>query len=151
MLLRKHVDIILSSKTHKQEKNGIPMFWVELTTMAFCILWLFFFCFCFLFFLFFCFFFLLFRSNVRILRREQLTPLFFVESIIPKISWSQYPISGTAILNIIDISRKWCKLNFGPLRRLVKSRHFPERINARRQYFYFLWKFLGIIGRKRLG
>ena len=58
---------------------------------------------------------------------------------------------STAILNIIDIYRKWCKLNFGPLWDQVKSRHFPERIDAMRQYFYFLYKFLAIIDRKRLG
>ena len=57
----------------------------------------------------------------------------------------------TAILNTIDISRSWCKLNFGPLRGQAKSHDFPERIDATRQYFYFLYKYLGIIGRKRLG
>ena len=58
---------------------------------------------------------------------------------------------STAILNIIDVSRGWCKLNFGPLRGQVKSRYFPERRDARRPYCYFLNKFLGIIGTKRLG
>ena len=33
----------------------------------------------------------------------------------------------------------------------VKSRHFPEIIDARKQYFDFLDKFLGIIGRERVG
>ena len=33
---------------------------------------------------------------------------------------------STAILNTADISRSWCKLNFGPLRGHVKSCHFPE-------------------------
>ena len=71
--------------------------------------------------------------------------------VIDKVA-GQYPISdSTTILNIIDISRRWCKPNFGPLRAQVKSRHFPERIDARKQYFYFLYIFLGIIGRKRLG
>ena len=28
---------------------------------------------------------------------------------------------------------------------------FPEKIKVRRQYFEFFYKFLGIIGRKRLG
>ena len=59
---------------------------------------------------------------------------------------------STAILNTIDISRRWCKLNFGPLRDRVKSRHFSERIEPRRQYFYSSYKFLFIIiDRKRLG
>ena len=56
-----------------------------------------------------------------------------------------------AILNIIDVSRGWCMLNFGPLRGQVNSPHFPKRIDARRQYFYFLYKNLGVIHRKRLG
>ena len=43
---------------------------------------------------------------------------------------------STAIINTTGISCRWCKLNFGPLRGHVNSRHFPERINARRQYFY---------------
>ena len=57
----------------------------------------------------------------------------------------------TAILNTTDISHRWCKLNPGPLRGAVKSHDFTERIDARRKYFYFPHKFLGIIGRKRLG
>ena len=44
---------------------------------------------------------------------------------------------STAILNMTDISRRWCKLNFGTLRGYLKSCHFLERIDARRQYFYF--------------
>ena len=52
---------------------------------------------------------------------------------------------STAILNIIDISRKWCKFNFGPLWDQVKLCHFPGRIDARRQFFYFLYKFFGMI------
>ena len=36
-----------------------------------------------------------------------------------------------------------------PLWDQVKSRHFIERIDARRQYFYFLYKFLGITDRKK--
>ena len=31
---------------------------------------------------------------------------------------------STAILNTIDISRGWCKLNFGPLQGQVKACHF---------------------------
>ena len=56
---------------------------------------------------------------------------------------------STTILNIkYLISRKWCKLNFGPLRDQVKSYHFPKRIDAGSQYLY---KYLAIIDRKRLG
>ena len=55
-----------------------------------------------------------------------------------------------AIINTIEISRRWCKLNFAPLRGQVKSCHFPERIDRRRKYIYFLYKILGIIHRKRL-
>ena len=49
---------------------------------------------------------------------------------------------STATLNTTNNSRKWCKLNFGPLRDQVKSRHFLERRDTRRQYFYFLYKIL---------
>ena len=45
---------------------------------------------------------------------------------------------SSAILNTIDIFRMWCKLNFRPLRGQVKSRHLLERIDARRQQFYFI-------------
>ena len=58
---------------------------------------------------------------------------------------------STTILNRKDIFRRWCKLNFGTLRDQVKSCYFSERIGAWRQYFYFLYKFLGTIGWKRLG
>ena len=44
---------------------------------------------------------------------------------------------STAILDTIDISRRWCKLNFGLLRGHVKSCYLPERIDASRQYFYY--------------
>ena len=53
----------------------------------------------------------------------------FVQSEIPDFGVS------TPILNTIDISCRWCKLNLGPLRGHIKSRHFPERIDARRRYF----------------
>ena len=43
---------------------------------------------------------------------------------------------GTAILNTTDLSRRCCKLNFGPLQGHVKSCYFPEKIDARKQYFY---------------
>ena len=56
----------------------------------------------------------------------------------------------TAILNTIDIFRSLCKLNFGPSQCHVKSCHFPQRRDARRQYFYFLHKFLGKVVTKRL-
>ena len=56
-----------------------------------------------------------------------------------------------AILNTIDIPHKWCKLNCGPFRGQAKPYHFPERIDPRRQYFYFLYKSLGLIGWKQLG
>ena len=39
---------------------------------------------------------------------------------------------------------------FGPLQGQVKTRDFPEAINAKRHYFYFPYKVLGIIGTKRL-
>ena len=58
---------------------------------------------------------------------------------------------STAILNTTYIFRNRFKLNFGPLRSQVKSRYFPEKMVARRYYIYFLYKYLGIIGRKRLG
>ena len=44
---------------------------------------------------------------------------------------------STAILNLTDFSCRQCKLNFGPLRGHLKSGHLPERIEARRSYFYF--------------
>ena len=46
---------------------------------------------------------------------------------------------SSVILIIADISRRWCKLNFELLLSHVKSRHLPERIDARRQYFYFFY------------
>ena len=44
---------------------------------------------------------------------------------------------STAILNTTDISRRWCKLNFGILQSHIKSLHSSEKINAKRQYFFF--------------
>ena len=58
---------------------------------------------------------------------------------------------STTILYTIDISRRWCKLNFRPLRYQVTSGYFSARIDARRQYFCLLYKFLVIICKKRLG
>ena len=43
----------------------------------------------------------------------------------------------TAILNAIVISPRCCKLNFGSLWNHIKSCHFPELIDVRRQYFHF--------------
>ena len=44
-----------------------------------------------------------------------------------------------AILNLVDISCRCCKLNFGPMRGHVKSGNFCQGIAAvRRQYFHFL-------------
>ena len=43
----------------------------------------------------------------------------------------------TAILNTKYISRRWDKLNLGPLRDHVKSHHFLEKIDASRPYFHF--------------
>ena len=56
---------------------------------------------------------------------------------------------STTILNPVDIFCRWYKLNFGLLQDQVKSCHFAERIEAKRQYFYFLYIFLGITGWKR--
>ena len=53
------------------------------------------------------------------------------------------------ILNPFDIFCRWYKLNFELLQGQVKSHHFDEKIEAKRQYFYFLYIFLGIIGWKR--
>ena len=58
---------------------------------------------------------------------------------------------STTILNTTDISCGWCKLNIASLWVHVKSCHIPERIDPRRHYFYFLYKFLMTIGRTWLG
>ena len=68
-------------------------------------------------------------------------------------SWgliADFGISMT-IVNTIVISCSHCQLNFRTLQDKVKSPHFPERKDARRQYFYFLYKYLAIIGMKQLG
>ena len=57
---------------------------------------------------------------------------------------------STAILNPQDVFRRWCKLRFRPMRDQVKSHHFSEQIGARRSYFHFLYKFIGIISYKQL-
>ena len=63
--------------------------------------------------------------------------LFFAQKI------KKYPDFGVnaVILDTINISQ----------RGQVNLRYFPERIDAMRQYFYFLYRFLGIISRKRFG
>ena len=49
------------------------------------------------------------------------------------------------ILNLMDIFRGRCKLNFGIVQGQVKSRHFSEWIGVNRQHFHVLYKFLGLI------
>ena len=56
---------------------------------------------------------------------------------------------STTIFIPVNIFCRWYKLNFGLLQDQVKSYHFYERIEAKRQYFYFLYIFLGEIGWKR--
>ena len=58
---------------------------------------------------------------------------------------------STAILNPVKVSSRWCKLSCKPMREQVKSRHFSKWIGARRPYFQFLYKFIGIISYKQLG
>ena len=57
---------------------------------------------------------------------------------------------GMAILGAMDISRGWCKLSFESLRGLVESCHFPGGMVARRQYYCFLYKSIGVIGGGRI-
>ena len=49
---------------------------------------------------------------------------------------------STTILDPVD---RWSKLNFGLLQGNVKLHHFSARVEARRQQFYFLYIFLGIV------
>ena len=51
-------------------------------------------------------------------------------------------------MDTADISRRWCKLNFGTLRIHVKSSHFPDIICIRRSFFNFL---IQISSSKQLG
>ena len=60
-------------------------------------------------------------------------------SIVITLAAIPYFWIGIAILNTIDVFHRWCKLKFGPLQGQVKSHYFIERIDARRQYFYFLY------------
>ena len=66
------------------------------------------------------------------------------------LSISDFGVS-TAMLNPADIFRRWCKLSFRPMRDQVKSRHFSEQTGARRPYFHFLYKYIGITTYKQLG
>ena len=65
--------------------------------------------------------------------------LFYTATLNGLVYLFQIPDFGvsTVILNTTDISRRWCKLDFGPLCGHLKSSHFPERIDAKGQYFYF--------------
>ena len=58
---------------------------------------------------------------------------------------------STAILNPVDVFRRWYKLSFWPMRDQVKSRHFSEQTGARRPYFHFLYKYFRIISYKQRG
>ena len=71
------------------------------------------------------------RYNYSLIIKPQLATYRLVE----------YPISELARP---DISHTLCKLNFGPSRGQLKSCHFPEKREARRQCFYFLYECLGI-------
>ena len=51
-----------------------------------------------------------------------------------------------AILNPVDIFRRWCKLNFRTIWSQFKSWHFSERIGARRQYLWIFCYLLNGIG-----
>ena len=72
---------------------------------------------------------------------------------IVSLSWNLVlrliPISNfgvsTTVLNPVDNSCRWCKLNFEPMPDQVKLRHFSEKTGVRRQYFHIFKKFLGII------
>ena len=74
-------------------------------------------------------------------------------SLAKKLAWRSMPIPNfgvnTTVVNPVDIFCSWCKLKFGVFQGQVKSYHFPERIVVKKQYFYFLYIFLGIIGWKR--
>ena len=58
---------------------------------------------------------------------------------------------STAILNPVNVFRRWYKLSFWPMRDQVKSRHFSEQTGARRPYFHFLYKYFRIISYKQRG
>ena len=59
-----------------------------------------------------------------------------------KLVWKTIPNFGvsTVILNPLDIFRRWWKLNFGPMKGQVKSRHFSEGIVESRQYLFTSYK-----------
>ena len=48
-------------------------------------------------------------------------------------------VVSTTILNPVDISCRWYKLNFGLLQGQVKLYHFYEWIEAKRQFFFLLF------------
>ena len=49
---------------------------------------------------------------------------------------------STAILNLVDIFRRWCKLSFRPMQGQVKSRHFSEKQARGDHILTFLTNFL---------
>ena len=57
--------------------------------------------------------------------------------------------ASTTFLNPVNIFCRWYKFNFGLLQGQVKSSILMEKIEAKRQYFYFMYTFLGIAGWKR--
>ena len=71
--------------------------------------------------------------------------LLFVGILIPNIE------VNTVILISIDISQRWCNLSFGPFQGQIKPSHFPERIDARKEYFLRFIKISWIIDKKQLG
>ena len=56
---------------------------------------------------------------------------------------------STTILKPVGFFCRWYKLNFGLFQGQVKLYHFYEWIEAKRQIFKFLYKFLGITYWKR--
>ena len=68
-----------------------------------------------------------------------------------RVNKSRIPDLGvcTAILNTTDVSRRWYKLNFGPLRVVsFKSCHFYEKKDARGEKGGKKCSFLGKFGVK---
>ena len=45
-----------------------------------------------------------------------------------------------AFLNTVDILRRWCKMNFGPLPGHAKSYRFSEQIDAWRQFYRIIFR-----------
>lgn len=46
------------------------------------------------------------------------------------------------VSTVIDTFRRWCNLNFGPMRDQLKSPHFSEKIGMRDHIFTFYTNFL---------